>query len=127
MDPYITISNLFQYNETSKEIMKGEKTVDYSLKNGYLPEIVKCKEWNAIKTHYGLENETKIDNVQYKVCLPPGWKIERNESDVYGRCCIIYDQDKVQVGSTFLKNTIYDYYGYTSFNEVRLKELGILK
>jgi hypothetical protein len=82
--------------------------------------------WDAIVAYYNLPAAQPIDEVQSRVTLPPGWKIEKNSTDPYGRCCIIRDHEGKEVGDTFLKNTGYDYYGSTNFSKDRLKALGII-
>lgn len=112
---------------SSTEIEYGEKAaVKDALVNQRIP-IPNGKYWDAIKEHYHLPEPVPVDKVQAKVVLPPGWKVEKDTKDVYGRCCIIYDHEHVVIGRTFLKNTGYDYYGSTNFEKDRLKELGIMK
>lgn len=111
---------------SSAEIEAGEKqAVLAALKASRIP-TPSGASWEAIQTHYSLPPPVRADNVQSKVTLPPGWTVKKDPNDYYGRCCIITDHDGVKVGRTFLKNTGYDYYGSTSFNKERLKELGIL-
>ena len=101
--------------------------VDDMLASSKIP-TPKGELWNAIVEHYSLGPDCceHVDSVQSKVKLPKGWKVQKNPSDPYGRCCDILDHEEKKVGSTFLKNTGYDYYGHTSFNKDRLKELGVV-
>jgi hypothetical protein len=109
------------------EIEAGEKrAVEDALKASRLP-TPNGNGWDAIKKFYSLPDPEPVDRVQSKVTLPPGWTIKKDPSDPYGRCCIITDHEGEKVGSTFLKNTGYDYYGNTHFNKERLQKLGILE
>jgi len=82
--------------------------------------------WTAIMSHYNLPKPAKIDDVLSHVTLPPGWTVKKDEMDIHGRRCTIFDHKNNPVGSTFLKSTYYDCYGRCSFDEDRLKQLSIL-
>lgn len=110
----------------SEVIMAGEKAaVAEALVVSRIP-TPSGENWEAIRAHYQLPEAVVVDKVQSKVTLPPGWTIVLDPTNPYGRCCIIKDHTGAAVGSTFLKNTGYDYFGNTNFKEDRLKTLGII-
>jgi hypothetical protein len=112
---------------SSAAIMAGEKAaVKEQMAAGRIP-TPDGYDWAMISAFYELPPLVKMDNVQSRVTLPPGWKIRADPSDPYGRCTKIIDHEGQVVGSTFLKNTGYDYYGCTSFNKERLIALGIYR
>lgn len=84
------------------------------------------KEWDAICKKYNLPKPVKVDNVMSEVILPDGWKLEKDNSDPFGRIMFIKTDDDVIIGKVFIKNTGYDYYGYISFNIDNLIKLGIM-
>ena len=111
---------------SSAENERGERqAVAEALVESRLP-TPEGEEWKAIQKFYNLPEPTKLDNVQSKVTLPEGWTVTRDSSDPYGRCCLIYNGNGEKVGSTFLKNTGYDYYGNTYFDNKQLQKMGIL-
>jgi len=101
-----------------------KSAVTNALKNNLMPSPT-GEEWDAICAKYSEARSEKVDKVLSNVTLPNGWTRKLDEDDEYGRCTIIYDDTNTKVGSTFLKNTPYDYRGYTFFDADRLKELGI--
>lgn len=110
---------------TSELIMREEKDhVKESVAQSRMP-TPKGRLWNAIKNYYSLPDPVKFDKVQSKVVLPPNWTIGVDPNDPYGRQTTILDHEAKKVGSFFLKMTFYDKYGYTSFDEQRLRDLGV--
>lgn len=85
------------------------------------------EEWKAIVSHYKLPPIEQVDDVMSKVTLPNGWKTCIDENDPYKRNVLIKDENNERIGSYFLKNTGYDYYGHTSFDRKKLVEKGIMK
>lgn len=105
---------------------REQQAVENALKANRVPSINKTDNWDAIKKFYKLPDEKQIDSVLFEIVLPDKWTIKLDNNDPYKRCCIIYDHENNEIGGIFLKDTGYDYYGYTTFNEDRLLELGII-
>ena len=99
-----------------------EKAVNEALMKGTIP-TPSGDNWKAIQKKYNLPDPIKVDSVQSEVKLPPGWTFKVNKRDV--RHMTIMDHEGKKVGSVFLKQTPYDYYGSVNFDTDRLKELGI--
>jgi len=109
------------------KISKFFKSREKSAAKSYKMPNPEGKEWDAIKSHYQLPKPTKVDYLLSMVTLPPGWSMVPDTNDPYERCSIIKDHECKDVGMVFLKNTSYDYHGYTEFYDSRLQELGILE
>lgn len=103
---------------------KEHSAVQGALQNNRIP-TPSGREWDAICRKYPNVTSEKHDIVQSSVQLPPGWTVKEDPDDPYGRSCVIRDHEGQRVGGTFLKDSGYDYYGYTYFNKDRLVELGI--
>jgi len=86
----------------------------------------KCENWDAIKKFYNLPDPKRVDNVKSIVKLPVGWTVEIDPNDYFKRNCNIKNKNGEKVGSTFLKTTPYNYYGFINFNSEKLKEMGVL-
>ena len=84
-------------------IEAGEKAAVREMLAGSRIPTPSGSDWDAIVARYRLPAAQRIDEVQSRVTFPPGWKIEKDNTDTYGRCCIIYDHEGQKVGSTFLK------------------------
>ena len=61
----------------------------------------------------GLIFGDKIDNVLINCTLPNNWKISVPQNDEDHRVRFIVDENLKPIIRIFLKNTGYDYYGYT--------------
>ena len=112
----------------------GSNQIEACEKSAVAEAIVSSKiphpsgdEWNAIVSHYGLPERVVVDKVLSSVVFPKGWTCAPDPSDYYSRNVLIKDHEGKKVGSYFLKNTGYDYYGNTSFDRTRLVELGVMK
>lgn len=106
-------------------IMAREKYAAIDARNHHQIPTPSGKLWEAIQKHYDLPEPETVDSVLSKIKLPDGWKMSADPEDVYNRYSIITDHEGRKVGMTFLKNTGYDYNGYTLFYVQRLQELGI--
>ncbi len=111
------------YGGTFKDITDGEEdAVNESLNANCIP-TPKGETWDAIMKKWSEVKIEKVDHVQSKVTLPSGWKVVK---DPKHRCrCIILDHEGQEIGETSLKNTGYDYRGWTFFDRERLQELGV--
>ena len=99
-----------------------EDAVNESLIANCIP-TPKGETWDAIMKKWSEVKIEKVDHVQSKVTLPSGWKVVK---DPKHRCrCIILDHEGQEIGETSLKNTGYDYRGWTFFDRERLQELGV--
>jgi hypothetical protein len=70
-------------------------------------------EWEALKTRYGLPDPAKVDTVKSKVTLPPGWSIRTSKDDPRHKSVV--DESGNAMGTVFIKDSGYDYYGHTRF------------
>lgn len=111
---------------SSSEIMARERSAVNNALVTYSIPTPSGAQWDAICAKYPEVTSQKVDEVLSKVTLPSGWSVTKDPSDPYGRCCLIIDHTGEKVGSTFLKDTGYDYYGSCSFSRTQLVKLGII-
>jgi hypothetical protein len=107
---------------TSKQIEDREKAAAaHAAKNFNIP-TPKGKLWESLKEALKLKVTPK-DSVLVSVAFPQGWTMLSDQDDRSRRRYLILDKKGREVGSTFLKNTGYDYYGSTSLNEEAVKSI----
>jgi hypothetical protein len=73
--------------------------------------------WNSIKTYYKLPEPIQVDCILAKVTFPDKWNIEPNPHDYKNSHFIIYDNNKIEVGTIYMKNDWNGYYGNINFNQ----------
>ena len=103
----------------SEEIMTREKRAVVEANALLQLPTISESYLKKVQAVYPEITQTKVDKVLSQFTLPAGWKLAIDPKDRYGRNTIITDADGKEVGSFFLTNTGYDYYGNTQFTEVK--------
>lgn len=91
-----------------------EKQAAHDARTKGLVPTPEGKEWDRIRDEFDLK-PTPVDEVLSQGCLPPKWRLVADPHDPYQRSSLILDERGQKVGSTFLKQTPYDYHGSTTF------------
>lgn len=97
--------------------MESLNSVSYMIQNTLLPGLDRNPIWKAIKKHYSLSQSQPINSLLFHVELPPNWKLIIDPSNSTN--IAILDHHNKYIGFATLL-------GYTWFDSLRLKHLGIL-